>query len=126
MGSNKRYAEQIDRRVAARVVDMAAKPPEPHRPVHDWQPPWPPIRISTDEWIVMRDSKTEPVAVIRRVKLGPRNETFFRVVTWAEESTDRQLVGYFASFKEADQSMLFVPSQNTPRDRDPLGGHRAR
>lgn len=74
-----------------------------------WRPPWPPIRIAQNEWIVMRDSKREPVAVIRALRFGPRNELFFRVVTWAPESAARTLLGYFPSLDEADQSVLFTP-----------------
>ena len=74
-----------------------------------WRPPWPPIRIAQNEWIVMRDSKREPVAIIRALRFGPRNELFFRVVTWAPESSARTLLGYFPSLDEADQSVLFTP-----------------
>ena len=44
-----------------------------------WDPPWPPIRIAIDEWIIMRDSKTEPVGVTQRLRFGGR--WVFRVVT---------------------------------------------
>ncbi|MDP9027436.1 MAG: hypothetical protein M3N46_07740 [Actinomycetota bacterium] len=74
-----------------------------------WRPPWPPIRIAQSEWIVMRDSKREPVAVIRALRLGPRDELFFRVVTWAADSAARTLLGYFPTLDEADQSVLFSP-----------------
>jgi hypothetical protein len=49
------------------------------------------------------------VAIIRALRLGPRNELFFRVVTWAPESSARTLLGYFPSLDEADQSVLFTP-----------------
>jgi len=60
------------------------------------------------EWIIMRDSRTEPAGVIKVVQLGPRRESFYRVVTWAPTSADRTLVGYFATLQEADQSILFA------------------
>lgn len=112
MGTNKRYGDAIDREVAGRAHRAAAAVPDhdhPRRVLRDWTPPWPPIQISRDEWIVMRDDKRIPVAVIRRLRLGPRQETFFRVVTWAEESAERELVGYFPTLAEADRMVLFKP-----------------
>lgn len=74
-----------------------------------WHPPWPPIRVGESEWIVMRDSKREPVAVIRALRLGPRNELYYRVVSWAADSATRTLLGYFPSLDAADQSVHFEP-----------------
>jgi len=109
LGTNKRYADSIDERVRARH-DAQAPELEPQKALRDWQPPWPPIRVGEAEWIIMRDSNREPVGVVRVVKLGPRNETFYRVVTWAPASEDRQLVGYYATLAEADRSILFTPA----------------
>jgi hypothetical protein len=44
-----------------------------------WDPPWPPIRIAVDEWIIMHGSRTERVVVIRRLLLNP--QVVFRVVS---------------------------------------------
>lgn len=112
MGTSKRYADSIDERARARH-DVAQPERQPQKALRDWQPPWPPIRVGEAEWVIMRDSKTEPVGVIRVVKLGPRNETFYRVVTWAPLSADRQLVGYYATLAEADRSILFTPKNPT-------------
>lgn len=71
----------------------------------------------------MRDSKSQPAAVIRTVKLGPRNETFFRVVTWAPTSEGRQLVGYFETLAIADRSVKFVPPQPAMPDPRTSTGH---
>ncbi|MBG6056421.1 hypothetical protein IWX81_002858 [Salinibacterium sp. CAN_S4] len=109
MGSSKRYAYAIDRRVEQRLADAAARPIASPPVVKDWRPPWPPIRIRKDEWVIMRDNNREPAALVRSLQLGPRNETFFRVVTWAVESHDRALVGYFRTLDEADRSVLFSP-----------------
>lgn len=119
MGTSKRYADSIDQRVRNRQGGMPD--PSPRVAVRDWQPPWPPIRIGEAEWIIMRDSKTEPAAVIRTVRLGPRNETFYRVVTWAPTSADRSLVGYFVTLAEADRSVLFTPA-NPQMPRRPNEG----
>lgn len=80
-----------------------------------WQPPWPPIRVGVDEWVVMRNSMREPAAVIRALELGARGRRYFRVVTWAQTSTHRTLVGYFETLEQADQSVLFdQPTATTP------------
>ena len=72
-----------------------------------WDPPWPPIRTAADEWVIMRDSRTEPVGVIRRLRFS--GQWVFRVVTWAETSEGRELVGYFPSLEVADRSIKFQP-----------------
>jgi len=87
----------------------------PQQPLRDWQTPWPPIRVGEVEWIVMRQSKTEPAAVIRVIKMGPRNETFYRVVTWAPASDARSLVGYYTTLAEADRAVMFAPGDVTPK-----------
>lgn len=118
MGTSKRYADSIDRRVAERESPTPqAGPPraKPQAPLRDWQPPWPPIRIGEVEWVIMRDSKTQPAAIIRIVKMGPRNENFYRVVTWAPTSEGRSLVGYYVTLAEADRSVHFVPGNVTPK-----------
>lgn len=81
--------------------------------VAPWDPPWPPMRISASEWIVIRDSPRLPAAVIRRLEF--ENRSIWRVVTWAPTSEGRQLVGYFPTLEEADRSVRF-----TPPDRNDL------
>jgi hypothetical protein len=118
LGTNQRYADSIDRRARLRTEAPLEQPPsraQPEQtPVRDWQPPWPPIRIAEAEWVVMRESTSEPVAIIRVVRMGPRNETFYRVVTWAPTSEGRRLVGYYPTLAEADRAVLFSPKSVTP------------
>ena len=74
-----------------------------------WQPSWPPIQISADEWIIVRETPRQASAVVRRFETV--NGAYFRVVTWSERSEDRVLVGRFPSLDEADQAVMFpVPS----------------
>lgn len=118
MGTNKRYADSIDRRAAER--QRAAESgvntnSEPSAALPDWKPPWPPICVAENEWVIMRNSQREPVGVIRALRMGPRNELFYRVVTWALTSQGRTLVGYYQTLEEADRSILFSkPAPKTP------------
>ena len=123
MGTNKRYADKIDARMTERAAEAASRPPVSRPVIADWVPPWPPICISEGEWIVMRDSKSQPAAVIRTVKLGPRGETFFRVVTWAPTSEKRELVGYFQTLAIADRSVKFTPPRPVSPDPRTSTGH---
>jgi hypothetical protein len=120
LGTNKRYADSYDRRALAREAAARTQThAAPHVAVRDWQPPWPPIMISDCEWIIMRDEKTKPAGIIRRVKLGPRDENFYRVVTWAPTSENRALVGYFTTLQEADRAILFRPPQHDTASSHP-------
>jgi len=121
MGTNKRYADRIAREISDKIDGIVARPPLQMPVVRNWQPPWPPIRISEVEWVIMRDSKLEPAGVIRMMKMGPRNETFFRVVTWAPTSEGRKLVGYFDSLGTADRSILFDPLFHRKDYTPPVG-----
>ena len=109
MGTNKRYAEAINRQMDQNIQNLAKRLPMHAPMVRDWRPPWPPVRFAEGEWFLMRDSNREPAAIVRKLRMGPRNETFYRVVRWALLSADRTLVGYFATLEEADRSVLFVP-----------------
>lgn len=41
------------------------------------------------------------VAILREVELGPQREKMIRSVTWAAESKDRSLIGYFPHLRMA-------------------------
>ncbi len=68
--------------------------------------PWPPIQISDCEWIVMRHERTRPKALIRRFDANADHGTYFRVVTWAVRSSERKLIGRYASLELADAAVL--------------------
>ncbi len=110
MGTNKRYADSIDQRAAERTAARSTRPDAAIPALANWQPPWPPVRIAESEWVILRDSRTEPAGVIKVVTLGPRGESFYRVVTWSPTSEGRTLVGYFSTLQEADRSILFAGS----------------
>ncbi len=97
---------------AAPAARSGAAPPGVAVPTpspREWSPPWPPIQIATSEWILMRDDRRTPAAVVRALRLGARRELFYRVVRWAPTSEGRELVGYFRTLAEADRSVLFTP-----------------
>lgn len=85
--------------------------------------PWPPIRISDSEWVVMRNSATTPKAVVRRIEADPGHPPFYRAVSWAPTSSQRQLIGYFPSLEIADLAILEDAPQLITHgpDKDRLG-----
>jgi hypothetical protein len=76
--------------------------------MHDWQPPWPPIRISDCEWIILRNHWVHPAAVVRRFDSDDDHPVYFRVVTWSPKSRDRKLIGRYLSFEAADRAVRFT------------------
>lgn len=70
-----------------------------------------PIRYDRDTWLCMRNDPTLPKAIIRRVMLTEnatgRKVEAYRVVTWAVESADRELVGYYRDLSEANRAVLY-------------------
>lgn len=123
MGANRRYAEQVGQLIDANIQKVVSRPPVVASNVRPWKTPWPPIEISDCEWMIMRDSHERPAAVIRRIQVGPRHETLFRVVTWAPTSEGRSLVGYYSSLAEADQAVLFKPDRPNHPDIRTASGH---
>lgn len=71
-----------------------------------WQPPWPLVKISDVEWVVLRDDPRHPAALIR--ELPARTQDRYRIVRWAPLSEDRRLFGYFRSLEQADMAVTFM------------------
>lgn len=79
-----------------------------------WQTPWPLIQISAQEWIVLRDNPSQPVALVRCLADKPGER--YRVVRWAPDSQDRRLFAYFSTLEMADMAVTFMESEpNTGR-----------
>ncbi len=89
--------------------------------------PWPPIRLSENEWVVMRNSASHPKAVIRRLEADRGHPPFFRAVSWAPASADRRLIGYFPTLEVADLAILEDAPQLITHgpDKDRLGSRAA-
>lgn len=90
-----------------------------------------PIRVSRVEWVCMRNDPVIPKAVIRLVVVTPPSGgdqvQAYRVVTWAEESRDRKLVGYYESLQDANSVVLFdVPDpESIVKGLDAFGMYKA-
>lgn len=79
-----------------------------------------PIRISTDEWVVIRNNPNVPAAVIRLIDRGLSTE-HYRVVTFDLVPALRKLVGRYRTLEAANDAVRFpVPRQNDgpPNGRD--------
>ena len=64
------------------------------------------------EWLLTVPGHAEPVAVIRRLKLGGR--VVFRAVTWAPGSGGRELIGYYP---DGDSAAVAVWRHHLEQDR---------
>lgn len=55
------------------------------------------------EWLMRQTESQPPYAVVRRFLFGDPNrpEEWFRVVTWAPTSSDRQMIGWCRTFDAA-------------------------
>lgn len=78
------------------------------------------------EWIVTHASASEPIAVVRRLRLGPRRELYFRAVTWHPVPSRRDLVGYWGSAEEAVQNVYGLYERSLPPQLLATGGGTAR
>jgi len=64
----------------------------------DWHPILNAIEVAAGEWL-MPDPLGEPYAVVRLVEVG--GERGYRVVSYAPESADRTLIGYYGNLRAA-------------------------
>jgi hypothetical protein len=78
------------------------------------------------EWIVSHSASKEPIAVVRRLRLGPQGELYFRAVTWHRRSAHRELVGYWASLEEAVQNVYGLFERSLPPQFLMTGGGTTR
>ena len=71
-----------------------------------WQPLWPLIQTSSNEWIIIRDEAGRPAALVRCIENKP--DSPYRVVRWTPDPSDRRLFEYFRSLKLADMAVTFI------------------
>lgn len=63
-----------------------------------WHPILSAHEYAPGEWLMV-DPSAKPYAVVRALEIG--GERGYRVVTWAERSEDRRLVGYWRTLRAA-------------------------
>lgn len=74
------------------------------------------IQISDREWVVIRDTPSRPVALVRYLPEKPDDR--YRVVRWAPLAEDRRLFEYFPTLEKADMAVTFM-------EREPSTGRAA-
>lgn len=80
------------------------------------------IQITADLWIVMREDKTRPRAVIERVRWHDGSEQYL-LKTWHTEPGQRRLVRIHDSLEEANRSVKWRNPKNTSRSGPGFRGH---
>jgi hypothetical protein len=66
--------------------------------------PWHPVvNAQATEWVLRQGAAGEAYAVVRRFAFGDPNrpEIWFRVVTWAQQSEGRELIGWCRTLEAA-------------------------
>lgn len=74
-----------------------------------------PIRLDHDHWVVMRDSRVFPKAIIQRVKDKAGVDRYF-VIRWDLEPANQRLMAVTDSLQRADELVLW--------DNEPTSGYR--
>lgn len=78
------------------------------------------------EWVVTHSAAKEPIALVRRLRLGPNRDLYFRAVTWRRDVTKRELVGYWSSLEEAVQNVYGLYERSLPPQFLMTGGGTTR
>lgn len=73
-----------------------------------------PIRISVDEWVVVRNNPRFPKALIRRIDPGLPT-AHYRVVTFELEPSQRLLLGRYRTLEAANDSVLYDTPEESLR-----------
>lgn len=83
-----------------------------------------PIRYDADTWIVMRNDKVIPKAVIQRVHGRDNAGDRYMVFSWDPvDTTKRRVMGVKDSLEDANEFVMFdVPASDTTRNPAPNGG----
>jgi hypothetical protein len=93
--------------------------------MYNWEPSWPPIRISDCEWIILRNHWVRPAAVVRRIEARNGAPARFRVVTWAPTSDGREFVGRYVTLEAAHRAVRFTVDLSGGPGKSPEGMWRS-
>jgi hypothetical protein len=63
----------------------------------------PVVNAHAAEWLLRQGTAGQPYAIVRRFEFGDPNQAqiWFRVVTWAQNSQDRELIGWCRTLEAA-------------------------
>ena len=78
------------------------------------------------EWVVTHSAAKEPIAIVRRLRLGAERALYFRAVTWNTDPAKRELVGYWGSAEEAVQNVYGLFERSLPPQLHMTGGGTSR
>ena len=67
------------------------------------------------EWEITHSTKRDPIAIIRKLHLGPGDVVYFRAVTWDADPANRELIGYWGSLEEATQNVYGLFERSMPK-----------
>ncbi len=82
--------------------------PQSHGPAFDRLPP---IQTGTDTWIIMREYRQQPKAIVHRLTTTDGTPRFL-LMTWEPIAADRRLVSMHTSLDEADAAVPW-PTQES-------------
>jgi len=71
--------------------------------------PWPPIQVSEMEWVVMRNSPSQPKGAVRFFPATAEHPAYYRATTWSIRQSDQLLIGYYPTLDLADAAILEDP-----------------
>lgn len=77
------------------------------------------IQIESDRWVVMREHKDRPKAVIQRVKWIDGSEQFL-LFTWHSDSAQRRLVKVLDSLEDANRAVRWPKIETPPEPFPPF------
>lgn len=67
------------------------------------------------EWVITHSNSKEPIAVIRKLRLGAGKVLYFRAITWHVDPSKRELIGYWGSLSEAAQNVYGLYERSIPK-----------
>lgn len=75
------------------------------------------IQITADLWVVMREAKDRPRAVIERVRWHDGSEQYL-LKTWHSDPGQRRLVRIHDTLEDANRSVKWQPTDSRTPSRD--------
>lgn len=67
------------------------------------------------EWEISHAASKEPIALIRRLRLGAGRVLYYRAITWDADPSKRELIGYWGTLDEAAQNVYGLYERKLPK-----------